>query len=232
VTIVAIVTARGGSKRLPGKNLAPLGGLPLIAYTLRAAVASTRIARTYVTTDDREIAAAAAAHGASVIDRPAALAQDHSTSEDAVRHALLEIERQAGLPDAFCLLQPTSPLRGQAQIDGAIDAFIAAGGATSTLSVKRAPGHLNKLLRLAEGRLTPHFGAAAFRAKAGTIAEMFLPNGAIYVVAARAFLASGDLYGERMVPFEMDEESSLDIDTALDLRLAETIIATRGDDHR
>jgi CMP-N-acetylneuraminic acid synthetase len=98
--------------------------------------------------------------------------------------------------------------------------------------VKPAPGHLNKLLRLEDGRLAPHFGAAAFRAKAGTIAAMFLPNGAIYVVAARAFLDSGDLYGERMVPFEMDEESSLDIDTALDLRLAEAIMATRGDQRR
>jgi len=228
MSIVAIVTARGGSKRLPGKNLLPLAGLPMIVHTLCAARASTRISRTYVTTDDSAIAAVSAAHGAQIIDRPLELAQDHSKSEDAVYHALLEIDRRDGMPEAICLLQPTSPLRNAVQIDGAIDAFYAAG-TTPTLSVKRTSGHLNKLLRLTDCRLTPYFGTAAFRERGSSMADLFTPNGAIYIVAAQSFLATGDLYSERMVPFEMDDESSLDIDTALDLRVAEAVLAMRGD---
>src|SRR4029077_19056731 len=87
---VAIIPARGNSRRIPRKNLVPLAGLPLVAHSIRHALASTRIAEVYVSTDDAEIAAVARAHGAEVVMRPAQLAEDGATSESALLHTLDE----------------------------------------------------------------------------------------------------------------------------------------------
>jgi N-acylneuraminate cytidylyltransferase/CMP-N,N'-diacetyllegionaminic acid synthase len=224
--IAAIITARGGSKRLPGKNLLPLGGLPLIAHTIRAALGSRRFDSVHVTTDSDPIAAASLEHGAQVIRRPAELARDDTSSEATLAHALEAIATERGMPEAFCLLQPTSPFRDSRHIDEAIAAF-AAGGGASMISVRRAPQHLQKLMRIDNGRLTPYFDPAVYESRA-PLGELFLPNGAIYAVMTARFLATMSLYGERMVPYVMDEESSLDIDTPADLREAEFLVAKRA----
>ncbi|UXX81405.1 acylneuraminate cytidylyltransferase family protein [Roseovarius pelagicus] len=107
--LVAVIPARGGSKRLPGKNIRPLGGLPLIAWTIRAAIEASIFDEIVVTTDDSGISACAQDAGARVIDRPAVLASDTACSADVVRHAIDLLK----LPDAasFMLMQPTSPFR-------------------------------------------------------------------------------------------------------------------------
>jgi YrbI family 3-deoxy-D-manno-octulosonate 8-phosphate phosphatase len=122
--IIAIIPARGGSKRLPGKNSAIVGGQPLIAHSIRHAKASTRIQKIYVSTDDAEIAAIADIGGAEIIRRPPELAGDDASSESALLHVLDERNNQ-GLsdPEILVFLQCTSPIRGDGDIDSAITAF-------------------------------------------------------------------------------------------------------------
>ena len=129
------------------------------------------------------------------------------------------------MPDAFCLLQPTSPLRTGKHIDEAIDAFYLAD-ARPTLSVKSAPNHINKLLQSKNGFLKPYF-ESEFYGGGGTKKDIFIPNGAIYIVNVKYFLETGSIYSEEMMPYVMNEESSVDVDTALDLLLAEAALTLK-----
>src|SRR5690606_38380639 len=108
--VLALIPARGGSKSLPRKNVLPLGGIPLIAHTIRAAQAAKCVSRVAVSTEDSEIAEIARQYGADVVKRPMELATDDSTSESALLHSLDYLEANEGyLPDILCFLQCTSP---------------------------------------------------------------------------------------------------------------------------
>ncbi|WP_425956284.1 cytidylyltransferase domain-containing protein [Xylanimonas sp. McL0601] len=123
--ILAVVPARGGSKGLPGKNIRPLAGVPLIGYAIACGNSLPSVARTIVTTDDEEIAATARALGGDVpFLRPAELARDDTPSAPVIRHALAEVEREEGVQyDGVLLLEPTSPGRDPQQIERAIALF-------------------------------------------------------------------------------------------------------------
>ena len=120
--ILGLITARGGSKGIPGKNIKPLAGKPLIAWTIEAANNSRLLSQVIVSTDDNEIARSAQAWGAEVpFKRPEELAQDQSSHLDVVLHALQWYQLQhRALPEYVMLLQPTSPLRTANDIDAAI----------------------------------------------------------------------------------------------------------------
>ncbi|HKW84805.1 MAG TPA: acylneuraminate cytidylyltransferase family protein, partial [Burkholderiaceae bacterium] len=123
--LLAVVPARGGSKRLPRKNVRPLGGRPLIAWTIEAAHASGVLDDVLVSTDDEEIADAARQCGAQVPWlRPAALATDTATSAAVLQHALAWYEAKRGAVSGVVLLQPTSPFRSPASIRGAVASFL------------------------------------------------------------------------------------------------------------
>jgi len=124
-TIVGVVTARGGSKGLPGKNIKPLCGKPLISWTIEQAKASRYLDRVVVTTDDQEIANVALADKVDqVIDRPKELALDTTSSFDVIKHALAYLEKQGESYDCVALLEPTSPLREPKDIDQAVEQLI------------------------------------------------------------------------------------------------------------
>jgi N-acylneuraminate cytidylyltransferase/CMP-N,N'-diacetyllegionaminic acid synthase len=140
--IIALVPARGGSKGLPGKNVLPLLGKPLIAWTIEQAKACSYIDRVMVTTDDDGIAAAAREFGADVpFKRPAHLATDAAKSLDVVLHALDWLEAHGDRYDLLVLLQPTSPLRTAGDIGGALDLFISknAGAVVSVCETDHHP---------------------------------------------------------------------------------------------
>ena len=124
MNICSIITARGGSKGVPKKNIKLLNGKPVIAYTILESIKSNFIKETYVTTEDKEIANISQEYGAKVIDRPKELSQDNSTSVDVVLHSMEYLEKNDVLPDFFVLLQPTSPLRTKEDIENAIKSFI------------------------------------------------------------------------------------------------------------
>ncbi|MEU3629412.1 acylneuraminate cytidylyltransferase [Streptomyces fradiae] len=138
-TVLAVIPARGGSKGLPGKNLAPVGGVPLVARAVRACLAARRVTHVAVSTDDPEIAAVASGAGAEVVARPAALAGDTATSEAALLHALDAHEARHGRPaDVVLLVQCTSPFVTPGDVDG-VAAQVLDHGADTALTV--APSH-------------------------------------------------------------------------------------------
>lgn len=123
VRLPAIIPARGGSKGIPKKNIMPFSGYPLLAWTIDAARRSSSISDVYVSTDDDEIAGVALEYGARVIKRPAALASDTASSEDALVHACERIAAEDGSPEGIVFLQATSPLRQPGEIDAAVKHF-------------------------------------------------------------------------------------------------------------
>lgn len=224
---LGIVPARGGSKRIPGKNLVPLGGRPLIDYTLNAALRSRRLGAVVVSTDSDEIAQRALALGALVPGlRPAAIAGDVSPVVDALAHALRAHESTGPIADTVTLLQPTSPFRTAEDIDAAIELFERTGADVVT-SVRIARDHPYWVWRTAGDAIEPFFSVNEMCAERSRLPSAYAENGAVYVVR-RELVLQGKMYGNRVVPYVMDELASVDIDTPLDLAWAEFVLARQA----
>ncbi len=219
-SVLAVITARGGSKGLPRKNVLPFRGQPLIAWTIRAAQASACIDRVIVSTDDEEIADVCRSLGCEVpFMRGAALASDTATSVDVVLDAA---DRVPGY-DIVVLLQPTSPLRTAGDIDATL-ALMQESGANSAATVTEAPCHPFLVFRRDDsGRLAAYVEAPpgqSFRRQ--DLPEAFQLNGAVYaadlswVRAARTLVRPGETAAVLMPP-----ERSADIDTLEDFEAAE-----------
>ena len=215
VDVLGLIPARGGSKGITRKNLALVGGKPLLEWTVAAARHSTELTRFVVSTDDDEIAAAA---GADVLRRPAELAQDDTPMIDVVRHAVDELA-----PEVVVLLQPTSPLRRAEHIDAAVRLLLDSG-ADSVVSVVAVPHRYvpEALMDLRDGRVVPRAAVQSRHEKPIAYAR----NGPA-VLAVRVTSIRDDLFGRDCRPYVMDERDSLDVDTAFDLELADVLLRTR-----
>jgi len=222
--IVAIIAARGGSKRLPRKNILPLAGKPLITYTIEAAKGSQRLSRIIVSTDDSEIAKVATDHGAEVpFMRPPELARDESPSIDVVKHATEWLELRGAPIDAVVLLQPTSPLRRCQHIDEAIKMFIDTGVDTVT-AVSPAVNHPFWCWQIAGNEIRPYFSRSHVSMRKEMLPPALVENGALYVVR-RVVLDGATLYGERIAGYLMNPAEAIDIDTQKDFDRAEKLIS-------
>lgn len=223
---LGVIPARAGSKRLPGKNLRPLAGKPLLAHTIDAARSSRRLTAVVVSTDSVGMARYAASLG---IDpqglRPASLARDKSPVTGALGDALAKFERGHPRVDAVVLLQPTSPFRSGRHIDAAIDLFESSGADTVT-SVRAVEDHPDWAWIRAGNGIRPLGSMRKIGLRRDQLPEVFIENGAVYVVA-RSLIARGRIYGKRVVPLVMDDDSSIDVDTPLDLAWAEFVAARR-----
>lgn len=219
---LALVPARGGSKGIPRKNIRPLAGKPLIAWTIEAAKAVPGIERVVVSTEDEEIAAVAREWGADVpFLRPAELASDEAPGIAPVLHAVGELPDH----DDLVLLQPTSPLRDATHIAGLLQ-FAREKRATSVVSVREVDDHPSWMFhRAADGSLERYarFDEAARRQD---LAELFTLNGAMYWITRERLLEVEALVSADTLGFVMDAESSVDIDTMLDWRLAEALLSS------
>ena len=228
---LGLITARENSKRLPGKNLKPLCGKPVLAYTIEAALASSRLDRVVVSTDGEEIASVARQLGAEVpFLRPKELASDEATSVEVMIHALSWFERQENIfPDALVLLQPTSPLRTGAHIDEAI-ALYEAREADCVVAVSEMQCHPSWMKTMdAEGQLRPFLPVdLCLHQQKQTSPQVWSSNGSIWVLRRSSFLARGEIYGGRTFGYVMPRSEAVDIDTPWDFRLAELIIADRS----
>jgi len=221
--VLGVIPARGGSKGVPRKNLRPLGGRPLIAWTIAAAREADHLSRVIVSTDDDEIAEVAESLGADVpFRRPAELASDTASGLDNAQHALRAVEELEGRTyDAAMLLQPTTPFRIAADIDGAV-ARLDETGADSVISVVDVGGHHPARMKFLEGdRLVdPPFCEARENQNRQELVPMYLRNGAIYLTR-RDVLLGGSFKGADCRAWVMPDERSVNIDTLRDFELAE-----------
>lgn len=224
MTAVAVVPARGGSRRLPGKNLVEVAGKPLLVHTIDQALAARAIDEVLVSTDDAAIAAVARAAGARVIDRPAELASDHATSESAVLHAL--DARGGADPEVVVLLQATSPVRRPHDIDTAV-ALVLDGGADSAFSA--VPGHVWLWEETPDGVRSVSYDWRA-RPRSQDAAPQLLEDGSIYVTRAALLRATGNRLGGRIAAHRMAAESAIDLDEAAQLPALEAALAALSGD--
>jgi len=221
---LGVVPARGGSRRIPGKNLAALGGRALIDYTAHAARTAGSLVAAVVSTDDAAIARHAVGQGLlNPAMRPAPLAGDASPTVDAVRHALLAYEAAHGEVDAVVVLQPTSPFRTGRHVDEAC-ALFARMGADTVTAVRPAHDHPWWVWRRDGDLIRPWTGEREMTAERGSLPEALAESGAVYVVR-RSLILAGRLYGARVVPCPLDDVASTDIDTPADLAWAEFLLA-------
>lgn len=207
--MLAIIPARGGSKRLPGKNIKLLIGKPLIAHTIEAALQSKYITKVVVSTDCEEIAEIAMEYGAIVPGlRPGFLATDQASSNDVILFTIELIEKEFNLKINECiLLQPTSPLRTSKHIDEAIDLFkVKKADAVISFTKEFHPLKWNKYIN-----------------EDGTLEEItcldnkpsYFPNGSIYVLSKKVIL-SGNYFTQNTYVYLMDRKYASDIDTQED----------------
>ena len=219
--ILAVITARGGSKGLPRKNVLPLAGRPLIGWSIAAALGSAAVGRVVVSTDDPEIAEVARAEGAEVpFLRPADLASDTASSLDVLRHALTECPGH----DYFVLLQPTSPLRQASDIDAAWRLLKATGAASCVSVCETAESPWLMYLQSDEGRLSRLLPEPERGLRRQDLPVAYRLNGAIYLARRAGFLATGRLIDPDTVALVMPPERSVDIDTLSDFDLAESLL--------
>ncbi len=226
MSILALIPARGGSKGIPRKNLAPLAGQPLIAWTIAAALGSKNLSRVIVSTDDAEIAEVARQHGADVpFLRPPELAADESGALGVVLHALDWLAESAGEPPEYVLLlQPTSPLRATADIDAAI-ALAHARDADAVLGVCEAVPHPFLARRVDEaGVLTDFLPVDEKLVRRQDFPYAYVLNGAIYLNRCASLRTARTFQPPGALALIMPRERSLDIDTPHDLRLAEQLL--------
>lgn len=229
MNVWAIIPARGGSRGVPRKNIRPLGGLPLVAYTIRAALASACFSRILVSTEDAEIAEVSRMHGADVpFMRPAGLGTDGSDINDAILDLLDRIEdREGKRPQAWAVLYPTSPFRTPALIRRVIAGLESAVDVT-TVMVDRFD--LRRLVDVSGDRivpLVPDGGSGDTMKPAGGIsATRFISRDLRGVANLDRFKTGYDAEGrimQRYIPLE-NPLSAIDIDTEEDFELAEEVL--------
>jgi CMP-N-acetylneuraminic acid synthetase len=233
--VLAVVPARGGSKGIPRKNLQLLGGRPLVAHAVAAGCsAMPLVSRVVCSTDDPEIAAVAVAAGAEVpFLRPCELAQDSSEDWPVFVHLLDWLAaHQSWVPDLIVNLRPTSPLRTSRHVEAAIRLLLESG-ADSVKAVCLARQHPHKMwLRGPDSEIEP-FLKTPFRLSRGPdvpraqLEDVYWQNGVVDVTRREVVREQGVMIGRRVAGLVTLPEESIDIDTPMDLALAELLFAQR-----
>jgi CMP-N,N'-diacetyllegionaminic acid synthase len=224
--VIALITARGGSKSIPRKNIKMLAGKPLIAWTIEAALQSRKVDRVLISTDDDEIAKVAQSLGVEVpFLRPSELAQDDSSHIAVVLHAL-EMLREGICfeEDSLLLLQPTSPCRTSDDIDNAValGERVSADAVIGVTAVENHP-YLTKRIR-EDGTLEDFMTSDIPYLRRQDLPPAYGINGALYLNRCRSLLAEKTFTPRRTHPYIMLPEHSLDVDTEWDFHLAELVL--------
>ncbi len=231
-TFLAIIPARGGSKRLPRKNVMELAGKPLIAWTIEAALQSHFIDEVVVTTDNSEIINVAEEHGANVpFVRPLSLSDDNASTVDVVLHAVSYFMKKKITFDFIVLLQPTSPLRAATHIDEAISKVIEQN-ASAVISVSKtdhSPLWSNTLPE--SGDMSRFLKEEVKNKRSQDLPDYYRLNGAIYICSWAEFFEEKSFFVKKNIyAYEMDRGSSVDVDEAFDFYLAEYLMKSHDID--
>jgi CMP-N-acetylneuraminic acid synthetase len=230
---LGIIPARGGSKGVIRKNAKLLGGKPLVAYTIEAALATKSVTRLILSTDDESIARVGREWGVDApFLRPAELATDQSPMLPVIQHAVRWLEEQGEQFDAVCLLQPTNPFRTPADIDGCI-ALLEQSQADAVVSILPVPAEHNPYwvyfldssgaLRLSTGGVEPI-------TRRQDLPPAFHREGSVYVTRRDVVMTQNSLYGARLVGYPVPGERALNIDDSDDWLRAERLLQTLAAD--
>ncbi len=216
--ILAVIPARGGSKGLPRKNIIDLAGKPLVGWTIDASLNSNYITKTVVSSEDAEILDVSVKMGADIVYRPPELATDYSSSEAVMEHAIVSLDEKF---DYAVLLQPTSPLRTEVDIDCAFEKIFASD-ATALISVIRVD---NKILKAFVQNSSGYIEGIKNNRYPFTprqkLPETYISNGAIYIIRTEQFYKNKAFFTEKTIHYEMNHVSSIDIDSKEDLMEAQ-----------
>lgn len=205
--ILGVTPVRGGSKGVPGKNIRPLCGKPLLAWTIESAKAARLLTRHVVSTEDRDISEVAYACSAEVVDRPKELAADETSTLSVLQHVLSRIPA-----DTVVLLQATSPIRDPGLIDSCIRRFQETGADSL------ATGFICKYVEYGKSKFS--------HSPRQDIKGFFYDDGNVYVIKAD-LIRAGDRYGRKIERMLIDREQNVDIDDEFDFWLAEQILKRR-----
>lgn len=225
--VLGIVTARGGSKGIPRKNIVQLLGKPLLAYTAEAALAAKRLTRTVLSTEDEEIARVGREYGLDVpFLRPPELARDETPTIPVVQDMVHRLEAGGERYDAVLVLQPTNPLRRPEVIDGSIE-LLQQTGADSVISFvdvgEKHPARM-KFIAAAGRVIDPPFAEQFEGQRRQEIPKLYLREGSIYLTRRTVLMKQNSLQGQDCRAYIIPQEWACNIDTPFDLFLAEQML--------
>ncbi len=227
--ILALIPARGGSKSIPKKNIAPLAGRPLIAYSIEVALRCRRVSRVIVSTDSEEIRQASVACQAEApFLRPADLAQDDTPDLPVFVHALEWLADNEGYhPEIVVHVRPTTPLRSSKRVDEAIEALLADPGADSVRAVSPPLQNPFKMWTLGDPYMEPLVDIGVpepYNQPRQKLPVAYWQTGYIDVIRTATLLHKGSMTGDRILPYVMEEQFVVDIDQPFSLKLAEFLL--------
>lgn len=227
--VLAIIPARGGSKGIPRKNIIPLAGKPLIAWTIEAAKKSKYIDKIIVSSDSEEILKVAAKFGAESIKRPAHLATDTAAPEPFIFQVMAYLkEKENYIPEIIVYLQPTSPLRTTEDIDSSIKLMLNKK-ATAVISVcEIEKKYLKTFVAEKSGHLKGSVNNKFPFMNRQQLPSVYMPNGTVFAITRKEFIKTGQLFSEKTAPYIMTAEKSFDLDTLDDLKKINRIFKRSG----
>jgi len=225
--ILALITARNGSKRVPGKNIRKLGNKPLVIWSIDAVKNNKYICDILVSTDSKKIADICLEAGAYLPWlRPSNLARDTTSSVDVALHALDWYESEKGAVDGLLLLQPTSPFRTKDTIQNGINLFIK-HHRKSIIGVSAVNKHPLWMLKIEKDNLIPFTNKHAFNLRSQDLPEVYVPNGSFYLITPKELRIHKSFINPKTKALIMRSPAeSLDIDTEWDFKIAEFIVST------
>lgn len=215
----AIIPARGGSKRIPRKNIAPLGGLPLLAHPVKACLAAGIFDHVIVSTEDAEIAAVAEKYGARAVARPPELSSDTAEETDAYVHALGVLAAEGVNPGFFCAVYPTAAFVTSGDLRNSYEKM-KSGAADVLMGVSSYPIHPFKALEENESGFLRMVYPERCLERSQTYPHYVASNGTFYWFRTENFLEKPDYYPEKLAGYELPRDRAVDIDTPEDLAWA------------
>ena len=234
-SVLGVIPARGGSTRIPRKNLEPVAGKPLVARAIEQADRASALDEVLVSTDDEEIRRVSREYGGGVpFERPAELATDTATSAAVLEHALSWYdEHRDATFDTVAMIQATTPLRTAEDIDGAIRR-LRETDASSVVSVTEYQTPPVWAMYEEDGLLREFFDGNYLWTddevpRSQEVPTLYYPNGAVFAAGTEAFRRAGGFYTDCTVGYEMPPERSIDVDEPFDLHLVRALAAYDGD---
>ena len=222
--VLAIIPARGGSKRLPNKNILDIGGKPMISWTIEASLKSKYIDQVYVSSEDENIIQISTNSGSKIIKRPEILANDEASTLSVLNHAISKIDTQF---EYIILLQPTSPLRNHVHIDEALELIIKekANAVISVCKTNHSPQWSNMLPE--NGNMDNFIDQKIKDKRSQDLDQYYRINGAIYIYKINELIDQQTLFlNKKTFAYVMERNCSVDIDTRIDFELCSILLTS------